>query len=75
LHQARHSRRDQSHSRNHNVKYETATRGVLTVALILIGVGLVVYGRDLPIGFSGRLILAVALMLAAVAIDRREWWT
>jgi hypothetical protein len=56
-------------------KYETATRAALTVALILIGVGFVVYGQVLPIGFVGRLILAVALMLAAVAIDRREWWT
>jgi hypothetical protein len=56
-------------------KYETATRGVLTVALILIGLGLAVYGQDLPMGFAGRLILAVALILAAVAINRREWWS
>jgi hypothetical protein len=56
-------------------KYETATRAGLAVALILIWVGLVVFGQVLPIGFVGGLILAVALMLAAVAIDRREWWT
>jgi hypothetical protein len=70
------SRKAQSYmgSRTTMSKYETATRTVLTVALILIWLAVAVYGQDLPIGFAGRLILAVALMLAAMAINRREWW-
>jgi hypothetical protein len=51
-------------------KYETATRAVVTVALILIGLALSVSGVKLGID---SLLLAVVLMLAAMAINRREW--
>jgi hypothetical protein len=52
-------------------KHETATRAVVTVALILIGLALSVSGVKLGIG---GLLLAVVFMLAAMAINRREWW-